>query len=202
VSLDGIGEIHDQVRKVKRGFDKAGETIAAMEALARKHDQFQFGIAATIFATNMQDAKNILAWARERDLDIVSTCCASPTTCWQKGSRKIHFRRRKKISRLPRSRSEESVLSGQSFESGADAIANGRPTMPCRSGRRPWLSPDGELFYWRTPPTCCRRRPGAYQGGAPRDRARSKTPSAGIATARANQRAPSTVVPCACGAAG
>jgi len=66
VSLDGIGEIHDQVRQVKRGFDKAGETIAAMEALARKHDQFQFGIAATIFATNMQDAKNILGWARER----------------------------------------------------------------------------------------------------------------------------------------
>ena len=37
----------------------------------RKHDHFQFGIAATIFATNMEDAQNILAWARERDLDIV-----------------------------------------------------------------------------------------------------------------------------------
>ena len=34
VSLDGIGDIHDQVRHVKRGFDKAGETIEAMQALA------------------------------------------------------------------------------------------------------------------------------------------------------------------------
>src|SRR5512145_368064 len=27
VSIDGIGDMHDQVRKVKRGFDKAGQTI-------------------------------------------------------------------------------------------------------------------------------------------------------------------------------
>jgi len=71
VSLDGIGEIHDQVRQVKRGFDKAGETIAAMEQLAGSHDNFQFGIAATIFATNLADAQNILEWARGRRLDIV-----------------------------------------------------------------------------------------------------------------------------------
>jgi hypothetical protein len=69
VSLDSIGEITTGARS--SAADKAGETIAAMEALARQDDQFQFGIAATIFATNMQDAKNILAWARKRDLDVV-----------------------------------------------------------------------------------------------------------------------------------
>ena len=67
VSLDGIGDIHNQVRHVERGFDKACETIAAMQALAAKHPNFQFGIAATIFATNMEDAKNILAWARTQE---------------------------------------------------------------------------------------------------------------------------------------
>src|SRR6202008_2626697 len=49
VSLDGIGDIHDQVRHVQRGFDKACETIEAMQALAAKHPHFQFGIASTIF---------------------------------------------------------------------------------------------------------------------------------------------------------
>src|SRR5882724_6386938 len=34
VSLDGIGDIHDQVRHVKNGFDKASQTIEAMQALA------------------------------------------------------------------------------------------------------------------------------------------------------------------------
>src|SRR5437899_1660578 len=54
VSLDGIGDIHNQVRQVKQGFDKACETIAAMQALAKHHSNFQFGLAATIFATNLQ----------------------------------------------------------------------------------------------------------------------------------------------------
>src|SRR5437764_11283016 len=71
VSLDGIGDIHDQVRQVKAGFDKACETIDAMQALAKEHSNFQFGIAATIFSTNLQDAENILAWSKQKGLDIV-----------------------------------------------------------------------------------------------------------------------------------
>src|SRR5438067_900836 len=45
VSLDGIGDIHNQVRHVQRGFDKACETITAMQALAEDYENFQFGIA-------------------------------------------------------------------------------------------------------------------------------------------------------------
>src|SRR5438034_4382945 len=71
LSLDGIGDIHNQVRQVKAGFDKACETIEAMQALAKEYSNFQFGIAATIFATNLQDAENILAWSKEKGLDIV-----------------------------------------------------------------------------------------------------------------------------------
>src|SRR3954463_16369239 len=71
VSLDGIGDVHNQVRDVKRGFDKAVTTIEAMQALAKEHQNFQFGIASTIFATNLEDAENILAWARTKDLDVV-----------------------------------------------------------------------------------------------------------------------------------
>ena len=37
VSIDGVGEMHNQVRQVKRGFDKAGETIRAMQELQKKH---------------------------------------------------------------------------------------------------------------------------------------------------------------------
>lgn len=156
VSLDGIGEIHDQVRKVKRGFDKAGETIAAMEALARKHDQFQFGIAATIFATNMEDAKNILAWARQRDLDIVFNMLRF--TDAMLGNRELETTIRLKLAEEDFMRQfflervqEESVLSGQSFQylHYADMIANGYVrTMPCPfRSQGLLLNPDGELFY-------------------------------------------------------
>jgi MoaA/NifB/PqqE/SkfB family radical SAM enzyme len=156
VSLDGIGEIHDQVRKVKRGFDKAGETIAAMEALARKHDQFQFGIAATIFATNMEDARNILAWARQRDLDIVFNMLRF--TDAMLGNRELENTIRLKMAEEDFMRQfflervqEESVLSGQSFQylHYADMIANGYVrTMPCPfRSQGLLLNPDGELFY-------------------------------------------------------
>src|SRR4029450_8665303 len=60
-----------QVGAVKGGSDKACKTIDAMQALAAKHDNFQFGLAATIFATHMEDAENILAWARTNNLDRV-----------------------------------------------------------------------------------------------------------------------------------
>lgn len=156
VSLDGIGEIHDQVRKVKRGFDKAGETIAAMEALARTHDQFQFGIAATIFATNMEDARNILAWSRERNLDIVFNMLRF--TDAMLGNRELENTIRLKLAEEDFMRQfflervqEESVLSGQSFQylHYADMIANGYVrTMPCPfRSQGLLLNPDGELFY-------------------------------------------------------
>src|SRR4026209_1366169 len=47
VSLDGIGDVHNQVRAVKNGFDKASQTIVAMQALAKEYGNFQFGIAST-----------------------------------------------------------------------------------------------------------------------------------------------------------
>src|SRR5262245_12784653 len=70
VSIDGVGEMHNEVRQVKRGFDKALETIRAMQALQKKY-RFNFGISTTIFSMNLDDAENILSWARKEKLDIV-----------------------------------------------------------------------------------------------------------------------------------
>jgi MoaA/NifB/PqqE/SkfB family radical SAM enzyme len=70
VSIDGVGEMHNDVRQVKRGFEKAGETITAMREL-QKRIPFNFGISTTIFNKNLDDADNILSWARKENLDIV-----------------------------------------------------------------------------------------------------------------------------------
>ena len=119
VSLDGIGDVHDQVRHVKRGFDKAGQTIAAMQALAETHANFQFGIAATIFATNLADAQNILEWARAKKLDIVFNMLRFTDAMLNNKELKdtigFHEREEEFMQVLPRSRQEESLFSGQSF---------------------------------------------------------------------------------------
>ena len=70
VSIDGVGDMHNEVRRVKRGFDKADQTIKAMQELQKTYP-FNFGISTTIFSMNLDDAENILAWARREKLDIV-----------------------------------------------------------------------------------------------------------------------------------
>jgi MoaA/NifB/PqqE/SkfB family radical SAM enzyme len=156
VSLDGIGDVHNQVRDVKKGFDKACRTIEAMEALANEQPNFQFGIASTIFATNLEDANNILEWARARKLDIVFNMLRFTDNML--GNRnleeKIGFRAREEEYMrhffLDRVR-EESVLSGQAFMylHYADMIANGyQRTMPCPfRSQGLLLNPNGALFY-------------------------------------------------------
>jgi MoaA/NifB/PqqE/SkfB family radical SAM enzyme len=156
VSLDGIGDIHNQVRQVKNGFDRACQTIEAMESLARRHSNFQFGLAATIFATNLEDANNILAWARTRNLDIVFNMLRFTDAMLNNKAleEKIAFRKREEdfmrqffLDRV----SEESVLSGQAFMylHYADMIANGyQRTMPCPfQSQGLLLNPNGGLFY-------------------------------------------------------
>jgi sulfatase maturation enzyme AslB (radical SAM superfamily) len=156
VSLDGIGDIHNQVRNVKRGFDKASQTIEAMQALAKTHDNFQFGIASTIFATNMPDAENILAWARTKGLDVVFNMLRFTDAMLHNksleekigfGAREEDFMRRFFLDRVQ----EESVLSGQAFMylHYADMIANGyHRTMPCPfQSQGLLLNPNGDLHY-------------------------------------------------------
>ncbi len=156
VSLDGIGDLHNQVRNVQRGFDKACETIEAMQKLAAEYANFQFGIAATIFATNMEDARNIHAWARARNLDIVFNMLRFTDNMLNNKELQdtIGFREREEtfmrhffLERVQ----EESVLSGQAFMylHYADMIANGyKRTMPCPfQSQGLLLNPDGSLFY-------------------------------------------------------
>jgi sulfatase maturation enzyme AslB (radical SAM superfamily) len=156
VSLDGIGETHNQVRQVKRGFEKAQQTIEAMTKLAEEIPQFQFGLAATIFATNMEDARNILAWSKARNLDIVFNMLRFTDAMLGNSDLKEsialkgqeeEFMRQFFLERVE----EESVLSGQAFMylHYADMIANGYiRTMPCPfRSQGLLLNPDGALFY-------------------------------------------------------
>jgi sulfatase maturation enzyme AslB (radical SAM superfamily) len=156
VSLDGIGDVHDQVRAVKNGFDKASKTIEAMQALAAEYGNFQFGIASTIFAKNLEDAENILTWARTRNLDVVFNMLRFTDAMLHNGhlketigfqGREETFMRRFFLDRVK----EESVLSGQSFMylHYADMIANGyHRTMPCPfQSQGLLLNPNGDLHY-------------------------------------------------------
>jgi sulfatase maturation enzyme AslB (radical SAM superfamily) len=155
VSIDGVGDMHNQVRQVKRGFEKANETIRAMQALQKTHN-FNFGISTTIFHTNLNDAENILAWAKKEDLDIVFNMVrfTEPmlgnadlvSTCAPVGEEEERMRQ----FFLDRVRMD-SLFDGQNYVymHYADMIANGYHRMaPCPFQTQGiMLNPDGGMFF-------------------------------------------------------
>jgi sulfatase maturation enzyme AslB (radical SAM superfamily) len=155
VSIDGVGEMHNQVRHVKRGFEKANQTIRAMQELQKKYS-FNFGISSTIFHTNLDDAENILAWSKNESLDIVfnmvrftepmlgnSELSAELTPVGEEEERMRKFF-------LDRVRME-SMLDGQNlvYMHYADMIANGYHRLaPCPfQTQGVMLNPDGGMFF-------------------------------------------------------
>ena len=155
VSIDGIGEMHNDVRQVKKGFDKASETIRAMQDLQKKVP-FNFGISTTIFSKNLDDAQNIREWAKEEDLDIVFNMVrfTEPMlgnkdladTCAPVGEQEEQMRQ----FFLDRVR-EDSLLDGQNYiyMHYADMIANGyHRHAPCPFQTQGiMVNPDGGLFF-------------------------------------------------------
>ncbi|CAN5445777.1 hypothetical protein BH23ACI1_BH23ACI1_30990 [soil metagenome] len=155
VSIDGVGEMHNQVRDVKQGFEKANKTIRAMQELQKKHS-FNFGISTTIFHTNLNDADNILAWAKSHNLDIVFNMVRFTDAMLGNGdlteSVGVHGAEEEQMRQffLDRVRMDP-LLDGQNYiyMHYADMIANGYHRMaPCPFQTQGiMLNPDGGMFF-------------------------------------------------------
>ena len=155
VSIDGVGDMHNDVRHVKNGFNKANETIRAMRELQKKIS-FNFGISTTIFSQNLDDAENILAWARGEKLDIVFNMVRFTDamlgngdlsdTCKPLGPKEEQMRQ----FFLDRVRMDP-LLDGQNYIylHYADMIANGYHRLsPCPFQTQGiMLNPDGGMFF-------------------------------------------------------
>ncbi len=155
VSVDGVGDMHNEVRRVKRGFDKAEQTIAAMRELQKSYP-FNFGISTTIFSMNLGDAENILAWARREKLDIVFNMVrfteamlgnADLAKDIKPVSEEEQQMRQFFLDRVR----HDPLLDGQNYIylHYADMIANGyHRTAPCPfQTQGVMLNPDGGMFF-------------------------------------------------------
>jgi sulfatase maturation enzyme AslB (radical SAM superfamily) len=155
VSIDGVGDMHNEVRRVKRGFDKAEQTIAAMKELQKTYP-FNFGISTTIFSMNLDDAENILAWARREKLDIVFNMVRFTEAMLGNADLAKDIKpvseeeQRMREFFLDRVR-HDPLLDGQNYIylHYADMIANGyHRTAPCPFQTQGlMLNPDGGMFF-------------------------------------------------------
>jgi MoaA/NifB/PqqE/SkfB family radical SAM enzyme len=155
VSIDGVNDMHGAVRNVKRAFEKAGKTIAAMKELQKSHP-FNFGISSTIFSMNLDDAENILAWAKKEKLDIVFNMVRFTDAMLGNAEKAetlrpmgIEEQRMRKFF-LDRVR-QDPLLDGQNYiyMHYADMIGNGYHRMaPCPfQTQGVMLNPNGDLFF-------------------------------------------------------
>jgi sulfatase maturation enzyme AslB (radical SAM superfamily) len=155
VSIDGVGEMHNQVRKVKSGFDKALKTIRAMQELQQRVP-FNFGISTTIFSMNLEDAENILAWARREQLDIVFNMVRFTDPMLGNADKAAALRPIGKEEERMRAFFMERVRMDPLFDGQnyiylhyADMISNGYHRLaPCPfQSQGVMLNPNGDLFF-------------------------------------------------------
>ncbi|MGE3520666.1 MAG: SPASM domain-containing protein, partial [Vicinamibacterales bacterium] len=142
--------------QVKRGFEKANQTIRAMQALQQKHKHFNFGISSTIFTRNLDDTENILSWARTQKLDIVFSMVRftepmlGNTDLQDKISLVGRDEEQMRQFFLERVR-QDPLLDGQNlvYLHYADMIANGyHRLVPCPfQSQGIMLNPNGDLFF-------------------------------------------------------
>ncbi len=155
VAIDGIGPLHDAVRRAPQGFERACRTIRAMQALRQRY-RFNIGVSTTIFSRNLAAAETILGWARSEKLDIVFNMIRF--TAPMLGNRELsdayrpigNEEQRMREFFLKRVRLDP-VLDGQSYiyMHYADMIANGyHRSAPCPFQTQGlMLNPDGDLFF-------------------------------------------------------
>ena len=155
VSIDGVGDMHNRVRKVKSGFDKALKTIRAMQELQQRVP-FNFGISTTIFSMNLEDAENILAWARREKLDIVFNMVRFTDPMLGNADKASTLRPMGKEEERMRAFFMERVRMDPLFDGQnyiylhyADMISNGYHRLaPCPfQSQGVMLNPNGDLFF-------------------------------------------------------
>ncbi|MBA3271838.1 MAG: radical SAM protein [Acidobacteria bacterium] len=155
VSVDGVNDMHGQVRNVKRAFEKAGKTITAMQELQTKY-RFNFGISSTLFSLNLDDADNILAWAKKEKLDIVFNMVRFTDAMLGNSDKEGAMRpigleeQRMRKFFMDRVR-QDPLLDGQNYiyMHYADMIANGYHRLaPCPfQTQGVMLNPNGDMFF-------------------------------------------------------
>jgi len=69
VSLDGVGENHDQIRGVPGGFKKTTETLSRMKALQRDHS-FWLSANCVVFRANLYDLDGLMEWGSQRGIPV------------------------------------------------------------------------------------------------------------------------------------
>ncbi len=70
VSLDGVGEAHEKIRRVWKAFERSMETVRAMQEI-QKEKFFNFGVSFTFTGQNIEDGEKLYEFCKKENLNVV-----------------------------------------------------------------------------------------------------------------------------------
>ena len=71
ISLDGIDEVHNKIRRVPRAFQRTSETILRIKELQEQpHNRMRLSVNCTITRKNLYDQENIAKWCRRHGVHL------------------------------------------------------------------------------------------------------------------------------------
>ncbi|MCA2211326.1 radical SAM protein [Jidongwangia harbinensis] len=73
ISLDGVGDLHDEIRGVPGAFARTVATIDAIRALDRPSTELSLGVSATATWKNIDHLDDVLRFAVDRDIAVSFT---------------------------------------------------------------------------------------------------------------------------------
>ena len=155
VSLDGIGDTHDQVRGVKGAFDKVMGSIAFLKQL-QKEAPFNLSLDPTIFSMNLHEMQRLKELAEQLQLPITFQIAATAADYYHNDGQDDVLRvdeggRVRMINFLKRQAAESSLFDALAYyyaevvENLEGAQARGLPCPFADQGLL--LNPDASLQY-------------------------------------------------------
>jgi MoaA/NifB/PqqE/SkfB family radical SAM enzyme len=159
ISLDGIGDLHDDIRGVKGAFERTVATIDAVRALGVSSKTLALGVSATATHKNIRRLDEVRQFAVERDIQVSFTFPMETDVYMNNGDRVARFVSDEEMRRLfveflatlePYQQWLSPPLSF--YESLRTTLLGGRRTAPCIFKRGGFfLEPNGDVRpCWRS----------------------------------------------------
>jgi len=71
ISLDGVGEVHDEIRNAPRAFERTTETILRIQELQQlRRNKMRLSVNCTITRKNLYDLENLMDWCRRHSIHL------------------------------------------------------------------------------------------------------------------------------------
>ena len=156
VSLDGVGDAHEDIRRVWHAFERAMDTVREMQELQKKKF-FNFGVSFTFTAQNLEEGERHLRAVQERGPErrLLHRALLGARVR-QHGSDGVHRAQEGRLSRSSRISfrkrvRESAIVDGDAllYQAYVKMFQNGmKRTMPCPSmDQGMLLNPNGDLTY-------------------------------------------------------